>query len=220
MSGTDIKSGSITSISSPKRQSDSSEQEKALVSPKRQSDERHSGGPSLGPDGKPLLPPLGPDGKPLFPPLGPDGKPIHPPLGPDGKPLPPPRLGSDGKPLPPPIIGPDGKELERPTDKDGKPLPVYITKEGKAVLDEQGNPIALKFDAEGKPIPLPPPAGQPTGDGNAGGSGGHRLSARDNLANMNANLKEQVPGFLVWIGVVDLVLSKKQIKAISKCFKT
>ncbi|ODM89646.1 Mesocentin [Orchesella cincta] len=193
MSETNLKTGSTASISSPKRQSNSSEQnEKELFSPKRTSDER------------PQMPPLGPDGKPLQPPIGPDGRPLYPPLGLDGKPLPPPKLGPDGKPLPPPIIGPDGNELPRPTDKDGRPMPVYITKDGKAVLDEEGKPIALKFDAEGKPVPLYPPTSQDSVNGGDPGPGGN---AGNGMAAAQGKLKDNIPGFLLWMGLIDLVLS-------------
>ncbi|CAL8125056.1 unnamed protein product [Orchesella dallaii] len=191
---------------SQNRRSNSSDNEKATPSPKQTSADKPQL-PPLGSDGKLPLPPLGPDGKPLYPPLGPDGKPLYPPLGPDGNPLPPPKLGPDGRPMPPPILGPDGKELPRPTDKDGRPLPVYITKEGKAVLDENGQPIALKFDAEGKPIPLQPPTNQEVV---VGGDGYPRMSAGNkNIAGIKVKLKDTdgVPRFLLWMGVTDLVLS-------------
>ncbi|WP_449348608.1 ricin-type beta-trefoil lectin domain protein [Streptomyces shaanxiensis] len=80
-----------------------------------------TGGPSVGPDGKPVGPDgerLGPEGKPV----GPDGKPV----GPNGEPLAPPLAtppGADGHP----DKGPD-QDQAPPSDQQGTPPGHYETR--------------------------------------------------------------------------------------------
>lgn len=135
--------------------------------------------------------------------LAPDGKSLLPKLGPDGEPLKGPPLDKDGKPLPPPpIIGPDGKEIPRPTDEKGKPLPIYVSPDGKPILDVDGKPVPLKFNKEGKPIPLEmefiedsPP------DKNAGGGGDI-----NNTGGIGGGVKqEQIPNSVMYAGIIDIV---------------
>lgn len=90
---------------------------------------------------------------------------------------------------PPPIIGPDGKELPRPKDARGRPLPIYVTPEGKPVLDLEGNPVPLRFNDEGKPIPLHVEV----------------PSASPSKASIQ---KTQIPDLIFLLGIFDLVVAK------------
>ncbi len=103
---------------------------------------------------------------------------------------------------PPPIIGPDGKELPRPTDPEGRPLPIYVDEDKKPMLDGQGHPIVVRFQKDGKPIPYETFLELAEKGGAEGvGRRSHAVMAGEN----NAGSQVKIPRYCLWVGLTDFV---------------